>query len=119
MKVLDKVSLYQDNKPPRFQVLEYNTDIKNTKVKICRIPNETYAKIEVFRKQAETKDVADFFLNKIDTLKDFDCKEKEIPLSQPFPPREKGVEQNVASSLPGGEIERGLIKKDFNFDDLI
>ena len=30
-----------------------------------------------------------------------------IPLSQPFPPREKEVEQNVASSLPGGEIESG------------
>ena len=30
-----------------------------------------------------------------------------IPLSQPFPPREKGVEQSVASSLPRGRIERG------------
>lgn len=34
----------------------------------------------------------------------------EIPLSQPFPPREKGVGQNVASSLPRGEIERGKNK---------
>ena len=33
----------------------------------------------------------------------------EIPQSQPFPPREKGVEQNIASSLPGGEIERGIL----------
>ena len=32
---------------------------------------------------------------------------KQSPLSQPFPPKEKGVEQNVASSLPRGEIERG------------
>jgi hypothetical protein len=32
----------------------------------------------------------------------------KIPLSQPFPPREKGVKQIVASSLPWGEIERGL-----------
>ena len=31
-----------------------------------------------------------------------------IPLSQPFPPREKGVEQKgLISSLPWGEIERG------------
>ena len=28
----------------------------------------------------------------------------------PFPPREKGVEQSVASSLPRGEIERGINK---------
>lgn len=32
----------------------------------------------------------------------------KIPLSQPFPPREKGVEQNVAWSHPGGRIERGI-----------
>jgi hypothetical protein len=33
---------------------------------------------------------------------------KIIPLSQPFPQREKGVEQNVVFSVPGGEIERGI-----------
>ncbi len=32
----------------------------------------------------------------------------QIPLSQPFPPREKGVGQIVASSLPWGEIEKGI-----------
>ena len=31
-----------------------------------------------------------------------------IPQSQPFLPREKGVDQTVSSSLPGGEIERGI-----------
>ena len=121
MKVLDQVTLYQNNKPPRFQILEYNTPKTKTKVKICKISNETYAKIEVYRKRAETMNVRSFFLKEIDKLEKIDCKEKEIPLSQPFPPREKGVEQNWASSLPGGEIERGisLLKKDFNFDDLI
>jgi len=101
MKILDKVSLYQDNKPPRFQVLEYNTNLKNTKVKICRIPNETYAKIEVFRKQAENKNQKDFFLNEIDKLENFDCKEKNIDFSD----------------LKSDKVE--LIKKEFNFDDLI
>ena len=31
-----------------------------------------------------------------------------IPLSQPFPPREKGAKQNEVSSLPWGETERGM-----------
>jgi hypothetical protein len=56
----------------------------------------------------------------------------EIPLSQPFPPREKGVEQNVASSLlrsnfedsrvntpvsviPWGETERGINNVSLDF----
>ena len=34
---------------------------------------------------------------------------KIIPLSQPFPPREKGVEQIITSSLPWEEIDRGII----------
>ena len=37
--------------------------------------------------------------------------QQNIPLSQPFPQGEKGVEQkNAASSLPWGEIERGSFK---------
>ncbi len=35
---------------------------------------------------------------------------KIIPLSLPFPSGEKGVEQNVAASLPWGETERGIFE---------
>jgi hypothetical protein len=51
MKIMNKVSLYKNTNPPRFQILEYNSPMEKTKVKICRIPSETYAKIEVFRKE--------------------------------------------------------------------
>ncbi len=80
MKILDKVTLYQNTNPPKFQVLEYNSSITKTKVKLCRIPDDTYAKIEVYRKRAETINVKDFFKKDIDTLKNFDCSEKEIVL---------------------------------------
>ncbi|MFK7780706.1 MAG: MG2 domain-containing protein, partial [Candidatus Gracilibacteria bacterium] len=105
LRILDKVSLYEDNKPPRFQLLEYNTTKTKAKIRICRIPNETYAKIEVFRKNAEVSQVNDFFLNKIDKLENFDCKEKEIDIS---------LLKNIK-----GKNNINLIKKDFNFDDLI
>jgi hypothetical protein len=122
MKVLDQVTLYQNNKPPRFQILEYNSPKTKTKVKICRIPNETYAKIEVYRKKAETMNVKNFFLNEIDKLEKIDCKEKEIPLS---PPSQGGGEEKYNKnneafpSLTRGRLGGGVIKKDFNFDDLI
>jgi len=102
MKVLDKVSLYQDNNPPRFQIIEYNSSKTKSKVKICRIPNETYAKIEVFRKKAERTDVKEFFEKEISKLENFECSEKEIVYNE--------------STTP---LEPNLIKKDFNFDDLI
>jgi lipoate-protein ligase A len=99
------VTLYQDNKPPRFQLLEYNTEKTKSKVKICKISNENYAKIEVYRKQAETSDVNDFFLNQIDKLENLECQEKELDLSE------------LKQQQVGTELK--LVKKEFNFDDLI
>lgn len=100
MRILDKVSIYQSSKTPEFEILEYNTDIWDTKIQICKISNENYAKIEVFRKQAETIDVEDFFLNKIDSIDSFDCKTKQINIS------------NKKESWK-------LTKVKFTFDDLI
>lgn len=101
IKLNNKVSLYQDNKTPKFSLLEYNSDKTKTKLKICRIPNETYAKIEVFRKRAETEAVEDFFLNDIDSLENFDCKEKELDFSN------LKDEKNT------------FVKMNFDFDDII
>jgi hypothetical protein len=39
-----------DTKPPVFDLIKYNLDSKNsTTLKICRISNENYAKIEILR----------------------------------------------------------------------
>ena len=79
-KKISKVSIFRDTDSPKFKLLEYNSGKKWSKIKICRIPNETYAKIEVFRKRWEKKDVKDFFLNWIDKLETYECFSKEIVL---------------------------------------
>ncbi|MDP2090984.1 MAG: alpha-2-macroglobulin family protein [Candidatus Gracilibacteria bacterium] len=109
IKLLDKVSLYQNNKLPKFQVLQYNSAKTKTKIKACRIPTETYAKIEVYRKKAEKMDVKDFFLKEIDKLKNFECSEKDLALNSPLTP----------PSNQGGEKQVILTKKDFTLKDII
>jgi len=44
------VSLYMDKNPPVFELIKYNLNSKKeTTLKICRISNESYAKIEILR----------------------------------------------------------------------
>ncbi len=104
IKLLDKVSLYQNNNLPKFQVLQYNSSKTTTKVKACRISNETYAKIEVYRKKAETMNVKDFFLKEIDKLKNFECSEKDLALT----PSNNNTNKWIT-----------LTKKDFNLKDIV
>ncbi len=53
-----------------------------------------------------------FLLSLWELIKDID----KIPLSQPFPLREKGVEQNEVSSPPLGETERRISEKQALFE---
>jgi len=101
MKIIDQVTLYQNNKPPKFQILEYNSWKTKTKIKICKIPDETYAKIEVYRKKAESMNVKNFFRKEIDNLEKINCTEKDILL-------------NTSTDNKGT-----LVKKDFNFDEIL
>gem|GEM_PF-597664 len=78
-RILKKMTLFQDTASPKLELLSYDSGKTKTKFKICRIDNETYAKIEVFQSQkglAEAK--KKFFTSGIDSLKTFDCKEKEV-----------------------------------------
>ena len=52
LKKLDKVSLFSDTLPVDFELTSYDTDKTGAKIKICRISNEDYARIEVFREQS-------------------------------------------------------------------
>jgi hypothetical protein len=45
----EKVSLFRDIDSPDFELISYNSNKKSTKIKICRVDNEIYSKIEVFR----------------------------------------------------------------------
>ncbi len=100
LRLKNAVSLYMDTNQPVFDLIKYNIKQDNTKIKICRIDNETYAKIEILKGRSEfKKDLNEFFLNEIDKLKTFECKEKEISFDS-------------NSSL-------NLIKKKIDFSDLI
>jgi len=87
ISIKNPVSLYMDKNPPEFEVIKYNLENKKeTNLKICRISNENYAKIEIIRWRKELlKEKKEFFLDWIDKLKTFECFYKNINLSAPLP----------------------------------
>lgn len=100
LRKLDKVSLMRDSTPVDFELISYDTDKTWARVKICRVSNENYAKIEVFQEQSGMREEKkDFFLSGIDKLENYECHEKEITFD------ETGIEK--------------LKKKAFDFSDLI
>ena len=102
MRVVEPLSIYTKNNLPKFQILDYNTPKTQTKVKICRVPEETYAKLEVLS-SSKNKDFSNnFFKNSISTLNTYECIEKSILFKD-----DKDINQNM------------LIKKDFSFTDFI
>ncbi len=159
-KNLDNIALYTQNSLPKFQLLEYNSDKKNTKIKICKVGNESYAKLEFFDSAIKTPvQRNDFFKNGIDKLETIECSEMEIVVrdegdswsvvvpSQSPSAEGEGEEraERVRSEWEIGETESGsidsewpigndygasselqkegeeikVIKKDFNFDDVL
>lgn len=97
--VKNPVSLYEDTKPPKFEIVEYKSKLEKVEVKICRIDNEAYAKIEQLREQPKHPETKTFFTDKIDELKTLDCFKKEISLTD--------------------KLENWSVIKDFSVDDLI
>ena len=82
LKRVDGVTLIPDTFPSQFELLSYNSDIQKTQVKLCRIPNESYAKIEVLESTRGMDDsVKKFFTEGIDTLESFDCFTKSLSLT--------------------------------------
>jgi len=53
-----------DTKAPEFEIIKYNLpERKKTTLKICRIDNENYAKIEILRGRKEAREqMKKFFL---------------------------------------------------------
>ncbi|PID86289.1 hypothetical protein CSB08_01355 [Candidatus Gracilibacteria bacterium] len=80
LKILDKVSLYMDNKPPRFKLVEFNSGKEKVDVKICRVSNENYTKIEILRSRPNSQESKEFFKTGIDNLKVFECKSKTVEI---------------------------------------
>jgi len=76
------VSLYMDKNPPIFNLIKYNLENKKeTSLKICRISNENYTKIEILRwREKNFEEKKEFFINWIDKIKTFECFTKKIDL---------------------------------------
>jgi len=107
LRKLEKVTLLRDSEATEFELISYDTDKTGAKVKICRISNEDYAKIEVFQEQSGMREEKkNFFLSGIDTLKAYKCDEKIINFDTPPVasdiPLDEG-EQNKASLIEGGD----------------
>jgi len=102
MKVLNPLSIYTKDNLPSFQILDYNTPKTATKIKLCRIPEETYAKLEVLSDTQNVDFSNSFFKNYTSSLESYECIEKDIIVKD--------------SSLIN---QNKLIKKDFSFKDFI
>ena len=103
-KINKKVTLFSDTNQPKFTFYKYNSNKKEAKIKICRIDNESYAKIEVYDDFPNRKFRNNFFKNWIDKIKSSQCKTKIINLNSP-------LEGENAWKSEG----ENLIKQEFDF----
>jgi len=94
-KINKKVSLFADTNSPDFTFYSYNNLKKEAKIKICRIDNESYAKIEVYDSFPNADFRRNFFKTWIDKIKNYECFTKTI-------------------NLDNNKLD--FQKKDFNFD---
>lgn len=98
--IKDPVSLYPDTNQPVFKLMDYNSGKQNISAKICRVPNEVYAKIEIMDEQKNNL----FFQKGIDDLKTLDCYTKEISIENKTDDILHVQEFNFAQQI--GEIAR-------------
>jgi len=102
LKINNPLTLYTKENLPSFEILDYNTSKTNTKVKICNVPEETYAKIEVFSDYENKEEYNNFFKNWLDNVISYWCLEKNIIFKT-----ESEINKNQ------------LVKKKINLSDLI
>ncbi|MDD3646175.1 MAG: MG2 domain-containing protein [Candidatus Gracilibacteria bacterium] len=98
IKIKNPVSLYTDSMPPEFEIVDYDSGKQSVFVKLCRIDEELYSKIDILKGNPLSAESREFFINGIDGIKTVFCEEKEITLRD--------------------EIDNTkLIRKSFDFDN--
>lgn len=80
-RVTNPVTLYTSKNLPKFEIIDFASEKQNTKVKICRISEENYAKVEVFRATKDKDSAKKYFLENLEKFKN-DCQEREVSLSE-------------------------------------
>lgn len=89
LRLNNKVSVFTKNNLPEFSLLDYNTSKTNTKISLCRVSEETYAKVENLHKTSNSEFSKDFILNDFSSLETFECSEKNINFKE-----SKDIDQN-------------------------
>lgn len=106
-KINEKNSLFMWKMQPSFTFYWFNTDKKEANLKICRVENEAYSKIEVYDEFPDKDFRRNFFKDWIDKIETIDCMTKKINL--------------LESNSWTWEIilDNNLLKKVFSFKDTI
>ena len=100
IRAKDRATLYATGHPPVLQVLSYNTQKTDTKIKVCRLDLENYAKVEVILKNRDLERSSSglmsgeatmseqklsaqeqFFYDGIDSIKNSGCTEVPVQIS--------------------------------------
>ena len=82
LRTAQKITLLPDTMPQTMKLLSYDSGKTSAEIKICRIANEQYAKIEVFENTKGLQKEKDAFFTKgIDAMESFDCKTKIVTFS--------------------------------------
>ncbi|PZM85612.1 hypothetical protein DLH72_01895 [Candidatus Gracilibacteria bacterium] len=78
-RVVNPVTLYTENNLPKFEVLDFNSGKEKANLKVCRILEENYSKLEVFRKTKDKAFALKYFSENIEKFND-DCEKQEVSL---------------------------------------
>lgn len=80
IKIKNPVSLYTASMPPKFEIVDYDSWKQSVVVKLCRIDEELYSKIDILKWNPLNEESRDFFVNRIDKYKTEGCSTKEIEI---------------------------------------
>lgn len=81
LRVVNPVTLFTEKNLPKFEVLDFDSGKNSTKVKICKISEQDFAKIEVFTKTKFKDKAKKYFLENLENFKE-NCEEKELKIEK-------------------------------------
>ena len=81
MRTVNPVTLYTSKHLPKFEILDFGSEKTATKVKICPISEQDYAKIEVFESTKDKSSAKKYFTENLEKFNE-NCEVKDLDLSK-------------------------------------
>jgi hypothetical protein len=81
MRTVNPVTLYTSKHLPKFEILDFGSEKTATKVKICPISEQDYAKIEVFESTKDKASAKKYFTENLEKFSE-NCEVKDLDLSK-------------------------------------